>query len=460
MSLWTDNGTGWQKASLARVDNPSAAFLCCPGPSLAQVARDIRGPGRTVYAINSAYPHVRPDVWFGLDRIACHDPRVWFEPFAKVTRYLKDDTSRFRGHPNMLFADLDEAPLASMFLRRDPDTKFLWEHSTFLFALHFLYWLGHKQVYLIGCDMGGPADYHDGRELTREQRGNNRRLHDRQVTLLRELAPVARRHGLQWVSCTPGSRLNAFLPFAPLDKVLAKCTADMPAVRPLLHSVEADDIAEGKKKPAPAASPTSGPKWAAEACRKLIADFKFNTVLDVGAGTALEHSREFLAAGKRVTATDHQTPPEFPKGLKFIQSDFTAAESAAWKGGYDCVWCSHVLEHQRNPGSLIDRMIAALKPNGILAVTVPPLQHAILGGHLTVWNMGLLCYNLVLAGLDLRKATLLEADGNITVIVRKKTFDLAKLGLHYDKGDIEQLARYFPVPGLRQGFDGRAMANQ
>jgi 2-polyprenyl-3-methyl-5-hydroxy-6-metoxy-1,4-benzoquinol methylase len=405
-----------------------------------------------VYAINSAYPRVIPDMWFGLDRLACHHPRVWFEPFPKITSLFKDDTEKVRYCPEVYYATLDDGELTRMFLHREPDVRFSWERSTFLFALHFLYWRGHKTVYLVGSDHGGTRDYWDDRQLTDAQRDNNRALHDRQLARLRQLAPIARQHGLSWISCTPGSRLNDILPYVPLEEALANCTKGMPENQRLLHSTEAD-------APNVQAAPV-GPRWAAQAQRTLLEKFKFKTVLDVGCGTQLEHSIRFAKSGKKVSSVDHQAPAvKVPKGVDFIQGKLNSPRCAVWKKQYDCVWMSHILEHQRNPGLLLDYALRALNPNGILAVTVPPLTQHILGGHVSVWNMGLLCYHIVSAGLDLRGATLLTTDGNITVIAQKKMFDTSKLGLRFDKGDIEKLSPYFPTPGLAQGFDGRTMKN-
>ncbi|HEY3835092.1 MAG TPA: hypothetical protein VGL72_00900 [Bryobacteraceae bacterium] len=189
MPLWTDRGQGWVQCRDARADNPSAAFLCCPGPSLAGVP-DLRGPGRIVYALNTAYPQVQPDVWMGLDRMGCFDARLWHEAFPKITRRFDDDNIRMRHCPNVHYADLEDASAEEIFIRRDNSSKFVWVKNSFVFALHFLIWSGHKTIHLVGCDMGGERDYYDDRKLTAEQRGNNRRLYDDLVRTLRRLAPI------------------------------------------------------------------------------------------------------------------------------------------------------------------------------------------------------------------------------------------------------------------------------
>lgn len=235
MPLWTDKGFGWQEVQGARADAPSVAFLCCPGPSLAHVGQDLRGPGRTVYALNTAYPKIHPDAWIGLDRTACFDPRIWHEAFPKITRRFDDDNAKMRHQPNTFFADLEAAPAEEIFIRRDNKSKFVWVENSFVFALHFLIWSGHKRIHFIGCDMGGGRDYYDRRVLTPEQRASNRRLYDDLVSTVRRLQPLALRNGIEFVSSTPDSPLNAFLPTQSIEEAITHAGRGVPAPRPVLH---------------------------------------------------------------------------------------------------------------------------------------------------------------------------------------------------------------------------------
>jgi SAM-dependent methyltransferase len=131
---------------------------------------------------------------------------------------------------------------------------------------------------------------------------------------------------------------------------------------------------------------------------------------------------------------------------------------------WDAIWASHVLEHQPNPGAFLSRCFQDLRADGVLAVTVPPPKHEIVGGHLSLWNTGLLVYHLIVAGFDCRQARVSEpyenGDGydkyNISVIVRKRRA-VPSRPLVYDAGDIETLAEFFPLP-VTHGFDGRLPA--
>lgn len=89
-------------------------------------------------------------------------------------------------------------------------------------------------------------------------------------------------------------------------------------------------------------------------------------------------------------------------------------------------------------------MYSDLKDDGIAALTVPPLKHEIVGGHVNLYNAGLLLYQMILAGFDCRNASIHTYDYNISIIVRKDRYvDLS--GLTFDSGDINYLKQYFPV---------------
>ena len=67
----------------------------------------------------------------------------------------------------------------------------------------------------------------------------------------------------------------------------------------------------------------------------------------------------------------------------------------------------------------------------------------IVGGHLSLWNAGLLLYQLVIAGFDCREAIVKKYRYNISVIVRKNKINI-KNKLVYDNGDISTIKQYLP----------------
>lgn len=178
--------------------------------------------------------------------------------------------------------------------------------------------------------------------------------------------------------------------------------------------------------------------WADQALQRFVKDYpNVKRVLDVGSGAG-EHAEVMRSHGMDVTEVDLR------KGRDYNQTKFDLY--------FDGIWCSHVLEHQLNVNRFLTKLRYDLKVGGILAISVPPLKNAIVGGHVTLWNAGLLLYNLILAGWDCSTARVGRYDYNISVIVpRKDILDMPTLA--YDTGDIELLAPYFPFP-VAHGFNG------
>lgn len=177
-------------------------------------------------------------------------------------------------------------------------------------------------------------------------------------------------------------------------------------------------------------------------------------ILDIGSGPGL-HAGLMRAAGREVVTISMLPPADYV-------GDYLGMPRSV-RPLCDAIWASHVLEHQPDPGAFLRCCFADLRDDGVMAVTVPPPKHEIVGGHLSLWNAGLLLYHMVVAGFDCRNARvsgcyaggpLGDVPYNISVIVRKVSAELPTLT--FDSGDIERLAQFFPLP-VQQGFDGRLL---
>ena len=176
--------------------------------------------------------------------------------------------------------------------------------------------------------------------------------------------------------------------------------------------------------------------------------------------TALELFKASLKADSRVCLIGG-TPEEYKALSDYsVTTHSYAATGVKYEAApqrpemYDGIYCAHTLEHMRNVGSALDKMYSELKDNGLLCLVVPPAKHNIVGGHLTLWNAGLLVYNLIRAHFDCSKAAIRTYDYNVAILVRKRRADYDERTLKEDNGDIETLAPYFPVPA-HQDMDGR-----
>ena len=100
--------------------------------------------------------------------------------------------------------------------------------------------------------------------------------------------------------------------------------------------------------------------WALPGLLRLLSGYRFQSVLDVGSGAG-EHARLMRHFGKRVYSVDSHHAADY-RG-DFMQVEFDRR--------FDAIWCSHVLEHQRNVGAFLERLHALLVEGGVLAITVP-----------------------------------------------------------------------------------------
>lgn len=149
--------------------------------------------------------------------------------------------------------------------------------------------------------------------------------------------------------------------------------------------------------------------WGLQGLLRLIDSYDFQTVLDVGSGGG-DHARLLRHIGKEVVTVDLHRSAD-------MCSDFM---DATIDRTFDVVWCSHVIEHQRNVGAFLDKLRRCLASDGILAISLPthPADRMV-AGHVSSWNAWLLCYNLVLAGFDCSEARYVTTV-DLSLIVRNR----------------------------------------
>ena len=181
MAIWYKTGVEdkMEPVSLAREDMGLDVYLCASGPSLANVRdSDLHVNGSLVAAVNNAYPHIKPDMWFGLDDFHCFDSTLWTQPFMKFVRKAYGDRT-YHGidigyQHNTYYADIAQYDGESHYKKPYPNGRILYEHYTedhekifynrnldhnFLhfdscrFATSILLYLGAKKIFLVGMDL-------------------------------------------------------------------------------------------------------------------------------------------------------------------------------------------------------------------------------------------------------------------------------------------------------------------
>jgi SAM-dependent methyltransferase len=177
--------------------------------------------------------------------------------------------------------------------------------------------------------------------------------------------------------------------------------------------------------------------------------YEFDSILDIGPGSNCVATDYWLKEGKNVTSLDIEDYRniQHPKH-NFICGNFLSLNISE---KFDAVYASHVLEHVQDTGLFLNKIRSILSDDGVLFIAVPPFKHNIVGGHVHVWNMGLLMYNLILCGFDVRNGRFIKHEYNIAGIVKKSDRKLPRL--KFDNGDIESLSEFFP-DGFSHGDSG------
>ena len=179
------------------------------------------------------------------------------------------------------------------------------------------------------------------------------------------------------------------------------------------------------------------------------------SVLDIGLGDG-GASLFFALNGKSVTAIGLDIDSyKYPREtLKIFNIDIKKTSFGDFETDkkFDIIWASHILEHNLDVGSFLDKCKTLLSKNGWLCIIVPPFKKEVVGGHLTSgWNLGQLMYVLLVKGFDIKKGHFIKHLYSICGFVQKTDEELPKLRM--DIGDIEATSHLWPIE-VKQGFDG------
>jgi len=178
---------------------------------------------------------------------------------------------------------------------------------------------------------------------------------------------------------------------------------------------------------------------------KFCTAFHFESVLDVGSHEG-HAARIFKFLGKRVTTTEILDCFEADHRGDYLDIQFPAQT-------FDAIWASHILEHQRNTGTFLDKLFHDLKDGGVLAVTVPISNPSALEfGHLNLYNPYLLLYQLFCAGFDCRNASVSSYNAMTTAIVRKVPNGITRTSFGQYPSGLPGMAKHHYFPALVNNF--------
>ena len=146
---------------------------------------------------------------------------------------------------------------------------------------------------------------------------------------------------------------------------------------------------------------------------------KYKTALDIGSGIGVQ--TEILRhAGLEVFQVD-----KYSETADF-QVDFVDHE---FKQKFDIIYCSHVIEHQRNVGAFLDKIFDILEDDGLLLISAPkhPAERLI-EGHLNCFITTYFMQHLIHAGFDCKNGKFLSCGGieNAAIVPKASNFCISE----------------------------------
>ena len=142
---------------------------------------------------------------------------------------------------------------------------------------------------------------------------------------------------------------------------------------------------------------------------------KFKTCLDIGSGEGV-HTAILRHAGLEVFQVDKYSNTAEYK-VDFIEHEFGRK--------FDVIFCSHVIEHQRNVGLFLDKIFDLLSDDGVLIISAP--NHSVetlVEGHLNSFLFPLFLQHMIHAGFDCKNGKYLSIIENSFIVSKARNFDI------------------------------------
>ena len=140
-------------------------------------------------------------------------------------------------------------------------------------------------------------------------------------------------------------------------------------------------------------------------------------VLDIG-GAFGNHSQIMRSFGLSVDLIDkYEEKAEF-------RGDFNTFN---FKKKYDMIFCSHVIEHQRNQGAFLDKIYDILKDEGDLVISGPTHEaEKFVEGHISTTILPVFLQILIYAGFDCKNGKMMSIAGieNSFIVKKAKNFSI------------------------------------
>ena len=146
---------------------------------------------------------------------------------------------------------------------------------------------------------------------------------------------------------------------------------------------------------------------------------RYKTALDIGSGAGVQ-TEIMRHAGLEVFQVDKYSDTAEYK-VDFLEHSFEKK--------FDIIYCSHVIEHQRNVGLFLDKIYDCLSDDGLLLLSAP--KHSaktLVEGHLNCFILTYFIQHLIHSGFDLAKGKLLSCNviENAAIVPKAENFSLSE----------------------------------
>ncbi|MFW6122195.1 MAG: hypothetical protein ACOC80_15035, partial [Petrotogales bacterium] len=165
-----------------------------------------------------------------------------------------------------------------------------------------------------------------------------------------------------------------------------------------------------------------------------------------------DYHKFFLNKNIPVTGVDVKTNHLDIKKIKFHNLNIFDFKP---QNKYQSVITSHVIEHCANTEIFVKTLFNTIEEESNFCIIWPKPKFSIVGGHVHIFNPGLVLYNLIRCGIDCRKVHIIHNGYSYAVMGVYKRFDLPNLT--YDKHELLRLSKWFPCK-VSHNFNGNNIA--
>jgi len=230
-----------QPVNLSNLYKGSSAFLICGGPSFNKIDKSkLSNAGFVTMSVNNSVKNYRPNLWTCVDNPGNFIKSIWLDP--KITKFAPINNINKTIFDNEKWQDtnvtLTDCPNTMFYERNgkfDPNTfltenTFNWgnsrenggNRSVMLVAIKLLYYMGIRNIYLLGVDFKMNSEYTYSFNQKRSDssvKGNNSTYNELKKRFTK-LRPIFEDAGLYVHNCNLESELKAF-PFVKFEEAIA-----------------------------------------------------------------------------------------------------------------------------------------------------------------------------------------------------------------------------------------------